>query len=75
MNHREKGKPLKMDLALSGADPNDYDGLLLPGGVANPDELRTNPQPVRFVRLSSTVANPSLPEALGWTARSSATDD
>jgi putative intracellular protease/amidase len=48
MNHREKGKPLKMDLALSGADPNDYDGLLLPGGVANPDELRTNPQPVKL---------------------------
>ena len=75
MNHQEKGKTFKVDLALSTANPDDYDGLLLPGGVANLDELRTNPQPVRFVRLSSTVANPSLPEALGWTARSSATDN
>jgi protease I len=41
MNHQEKGKTFKLDLALSAANPDDYDGLLLPGGVANPDELRT----------------------------------
>jgi protease I len=33
---------LKADLVLSAANPDDFDGLSLPGGVANPDELRTN---------------------------------
>jgi protease I len=41
MNHQEKGKTFKVDFALSAANPDDYDGLLLPGGVANPAELRT----------------------------------
>ena len=50
MNQREKGKTFKVDLALRAADPDDYDGLLLPGGVANPDEPRTNTQTVTFVR-------------------------
>jgi len=32
------------------ADAGDYDGLVLPGGVANPDQLRTDPRAVRFVQ-------------------------
>jgi protease I len=35
---------------LSEADPDDYDALLLPGGVMNPDNLRTNDDAVRFVK-------------------------
>jgi len=50
MNHKEKGNTLKVDLALRVTNPDDYDGLLLPGGVANPDELRTNAKAVSFVK-------------------------
>ena len=50
MKHKEKGDTLRVDLALDAANSDDYDGLLLPGGVANPDELRTNPRAVSFVR-------------------------
>ena len=50
MKHREKGDTFKIDVPLNAADPGDYDALLLPGGVANPDELRTNSQAVSFVR-------------------------
>ena len=50
MNHKEKGNTLKVDLALSVTNLDDYDGLLLPGGVANPDELRTNAKAVSFVK-------------------------
>ena len=35
---------------LAEAPPNDYDALLLPGGVMNPDKLRMNPKAVRFVK-------------------------
>jgi protease I len=50
MNHHEKGDKFKVDVALNSADPNNYDALVLPGGVANPDELRTHPEAVEFVR-------------------------
>jgi protease I len=50
MKHREKGDTFKVDVALDEANPDDYEGLLLPGGVANPDELRTHSQAVSFVR-------------------------
>lgn len=39
-----------MDKVASEADPTDYDGLVLPVGVANPDQLRMNEDAVRFVR-------------------------
>lgn len=48
--HMEKGDQFPVDVPLDAADPNRYDGLLLPGGVANPDQLRTLPQAVEFVR-------------------------
>ena len=35
---------------MSDADPSDYDGLVLPGGVANPDQLRADEKAVKFVR-------------------------
>jgi len=43
-NHQEKGDRFKVDIELDSADPNNYDALMLPGGVANPDQLRTNPK-------------------------------
>jgi len=48
--HREKGDKFPVDVELDVADPNDYDALVLPGGVANPDQLRTMPKAVRFVK-------------------------
>ena len=48
-NHQNKGDVFKVDLALDSADPKSFDALLLPGGVANPDQLRTIPKAVVFV--------------------------
>lgn len=48
-NHHEPGDSVKVDVALKSADPEDYDALLLPGGVMNPDQLRTQPDAVHFV--------------------------
>ena len=41
---------MKVDTALEDANPNDYDGLVLPGGVMNPDHLRMDASAVNFVR-------------------------
>jgi deglycase len=49
-DHLDKGQTFHADKAVSNADPTDYDGLVLPGGVANPDFLRANDDAVRFVR-------------------------
>ncbi|HEY7967103.1 MAG TPA: type 1 glutamine amidotransferase domain-containing protein [Solirubrobacteraceae bacterium] len=48
--HLDKGSRYKVDRTLDEADADDYDGLVLPGGVANPDQLRTDPRAVRFVQ-------------------------
>jgi protease I len=48
--HTEWGDSFPVDMPLDGADANNYDGLLLPGGVMNPDKLRRNPQALRFVQ-------------------------
>jgi protease I len=50
MNHDEKGSKFPVDVLLSAASASAYDALLLPGGVANPDKLRTIPQAVQFVK-------------------------
>jgi len=44
------GKSFKVDLPLSDAKPESFDGLLLPGGVKNPDTLRMDEDAVEFVR-------------------------
>jgi deglycase len=48
--HMEKGDKFPVDVELDVADPNTYDALLLPGGVANPDQLRMLPKAVSFVK-------------------------
>jgi protease I len=50
MNHDEKGASLPVDRTLADAHASDYDALLLPGGVANPDTLRMDQRAVQFVR-------------------------
>jgi len=48
--HLDKGQTFMADRAVADADAADYDGLVLPGGVANPDQLRTKGEAVAFVR-------------------------
>ena len=56
--HDRWGDDLKVDVALGDASADDYDALLLPGGVLNPDELRTNEKAVAFVRSFFTAGKP-----------------
>ena len=49
-NHLDKGDTFPVDKTVADADASDYDGLVLPGGVANPDFLRTDKDAVDFVR-------------------------
>lgn len=58
MNHREKGDTFPVDVALANANPEDYDALLLPGGVANPDRLRMDPAAVAFVKAFVDAGKP-----------------
>ena len=50
MEHHDKGKTFEVDRTLDEVDASDYDALVLPGGVANPDALRTERAAVEFVR-------------------------
>jgi protease I len=50
MNGLDKGKTYRVDRLVENASSSDYVGLVLPGGVANPDKLRMNEGAVRFVR-------------------------
>jgi protease I len=46
----KKGSSFRVDKVVRDVEANDYDGLVLPGGLANPDKLRTDEKAVRFVR-------------------------
>jgi len=48
-NHTDWGIEVQVDKQLSEVNPDDYDALVLPGGVLNPDRLRQNKQAVAFV--------------------------
>ena len=49
-NHLDKADTFPVDRTVADASASDYDGLVLPGGVANPDFLRTDEDAVAFVR-------------------------
>jgi protease I len=49
-NHLDKGDTFPVDAPVADVRPDDYDALVLPGGVANPDRLRTDKTAVGFVR-------------------------
>jgi protease I len=49
-NHLDKGDTFRADRAVGEADASEFDALVLPGGVANPDQLRTKPEALGFVR-------------------------
>jgi protease I len=52
------GDSVAVDKTLQAVNANDYDGLLLPGGVMNPDKLRTEPQAVQFVKSFFDAGKP-----------------
>jgi protease I len=60
-NHGEWGNEVKVDLTVGEADADDYDALLIPGGVINPDKLRRDEEAVQFVsrffEMDKTVAS------------------
>ena len=57
-DHLDKGKTFRVDRTVADAQPGEYDGLVLPGGVANPDRLRTDEDVVRFVRAFFEAGKP-----------------
>ncbi len=57
-NHLDRADTFTVDETLSDADAGSFDGLMLPGGVANPDHLRTIPEAVDFVRGFFSAGKP-----------------
>ena len=57
-NHLDRGDRFPVDKAVAEASTDDYDGLVLPGGVANPDALRADKDAVQFVRSFFEAGKP-----------------
>ena len=57
-HHYDAGDLFDVDVPLEEADAGDFDALLLPGGVANPDQLRMKPEAVRFVKAFFDAGKP-----------------
>jgi protease I len=57
-NHLDKGDRFEVDRAVGDADAGEYDALVLPGGVANPDQLRTEEEALEFVRAFFAAGKP-----------------
>ena len=55
---KDWGESVSVDKALANANPHDYDALVLPGGVMNPDQLRMDPAAVNFVRQFVSTGRP-----------------
>jgi protease I len=58
MNHDKPGDQFAVEKTIDSVSANDYDALLLPGGVANPDTLRINKQAVAFVKAFADAGKP-----------------
>ena len=50
MHHADKGDKFNVDQTLDDADPAEFDALLIPGGLMNPDTLRSTPEALKFTR-------------------------
>lgn len=57
-HHYDKGDNFPVNVTLDNANPDDYDALLLPGGVANPDQLRINEKAVQFIQAFFAASKP-----------------
>jgi protease I len=58
--HHDKADRIKVDLELSKADPNEFDGVLLPGGVINGDALRIENKAQQFVQEMDRAGKPVM---------------
>ena len=58
MIHLEKGEEFDVDISLENAHAEDFDALVLPGGLANPDTLRSTEEAVDFVREFADAGKP-----------------
>jgi len=58
MQHMDKGDRFPVDRTVEEVRAEDYDGLVIPGGVANPDRMRTDPRAVGFVRAFFQAGKP-----------------
>lgn len=58
MKHMDHGDTFTVDTLASEADVSDYDGLVLPGGVVNPDRMRMDDAAVRFVKAFFEQSKP-----------------
>jgi protease I len=58
MNHLDKADRFPVNRTTAEVSPGDYDGIMLPGGVANPDRLRTDEAAVRFVAEAAAAGTP-----------------
>lgn len=56
--HDEPGRRIKPDLVIDDVDPGKFDALLLPGGVGNPDKLRTNRRAIEIIREFAQAGKP-----------------
>jgi protease I len=67
-NHLDKADTFPVDRAIADAGPGDYAALVLPGGVASPDQLRTVPAAVDFVQRMFSAGRPAAVICHGpWT--------
>ncbi len=57
-NHFDKADYFSVDISIDEAKAADYDGLLLPGGVANPDQLRTQDKAIQFIKSFFDAGKP-----------------
>jgi len=57
-NHLDKADTFEVDRVVGEADADEYDALVLPGGVANPDQLRSKPEALEFVRAFFKAGKP-----------------
>jgi protease I len=58
MHHADKGDLFDVDLALKHAKAEEFDALLLPGGLMNPDTLRSTPAALEFTKAFFTAGKP-----------------
>ena len=57
-NHYDKADMFPVDVPLAEANAGDFDALLLPGGVANPDQLRMKPEAIDFIKQFFAAGKP-----------------
>ena|SRR5579871_2882356 len=57
-NHKDWGTEVAVDVPLQSANADEFDALLLPGGVMNPDQLRMKPEAVAFVKRFTDAGKP-----------------